>query len=194
MRMTRPSSPAPGSLKKHVGFWLRFVSNHVSHAFARKLLKSGVTVAEWVILREMFGEAETSPGLVAGRIGMTRGAITKLADRLIAKSLMVRKADPADLHPKERVVLRTPEDRALILQLLALPDAMSAAEDKRAPNILCDYAFNLAQTFSRFYATHHILSETDAALRGTWLGLCGLSLATMTKVLDLLGIEVPPRM
>ena len=37
---------------------------------------------------------------------------------------------------------------------------------KRAPNILCDYAFTLAQNFSRFYAAHHILSETDTELRG----------------------------
>ncbi|MBS0273428.1 MAG: arginine--tRNA ligase [Proteobacteria bacterium] len=107
---------------------------------------------------------------------------------------ILRKADPEDLNLAERAVLRTPEDRALILQLLALPNAMSAAEEKRAPNILCDYAFNLAQEFSRFYSTHHILSETDATLRATWLGLCGLTLATMTKVLDLLGIEIPPRM
>ena len=41
-----------------------------------------------------------------------------------------------------------------------------AAEDKRAPNILCDYAFTLAQEFSRFYAEHHILSESDAAVAG----------------------------
>ncbi|HEY7979751.1 MAG TPA: arginine--tRNA ligase [Rhizomicrobium sp.] len=107
---------------------------------------------------------------------------------------ILRKADPKDLNPAERAILRTPEDRALILLLLALPDAMVAAEEKRAPNILCDYAFNLAQAFSRFYSTHHILSEQDAALRASWLGLCGLTLATMTKVLDLLGIEIPPRM
>jgi arginyl-tRNA synthetase len=107
---------------------------------------------------------------------------------------ILRKADPKDLAPAERAILRTPEDRALILQLLTLPDAMVAAEDKRAPNILCDYAFNLAQTFSRFYSTHHILSESDPALRASWLGLCGLTLAAMTKVLDLLGIEVPARM
>jgi arginyl-tRNA synthetase len=107
---------------------------------------------------------------------------------------ILRKADPKDLAPASRAILRTPEDRALILQLLTLPDAMAAAEDKRAPNILCDYAFNLAQAFSRFYAAHHILSEPDAALRGSWLGLCGLTLATTTKVLDLLGIEVPARM
>ncbi len=107
---------------------------------------------------------------------------------------ILRKAAPADLHPAERVVLHSPEERALILQLLELPDAMASVEAKRAPNILCDYAFTLAQTFSRFYSEHHILSETDAVLRGTRLGLCGLTLVTMTKVLDLLGIEVPARM
>ena len=65
---------------------------------------------------------------------------------------------------------------------------------KRAPNILCDYAFTLAQEFSRFYAEHHILSETDARLRAARLGLCGLTLAVLTKVLGLLGIEIPARM
>jgi arginyl-tRNA synthetase len=91
-------------------------------------------------------------------------------------------------------ILNSPEERALALQLLALTDAMAAAEDKRAPNILCDYAFELAQRFSRFYAAHHILSESDAGLKAARLSLCGLVLAVMTKVLDLLGIEVPERM
>jgi arginyl-tRNA synthetase len=90
--------------------------------------------------------------------------------------------------------LPSPEERALALHLLALPDAMASAEDKRAPNILCDYAFELAQGFSRFYAAHHILSESDAAIRAARLGLCAQVLAVLTKVLDLLGIEVPERM
>ncbi|MDE2631284.1 MAG: hypothetical protein KGM97_09880, partial [Alphaproteobacteria bacterium] len=50
------------------------------------------------------------------------------------------------------------------------------------------------QVFSRFYAEHHILSETDAALRAARLGLCGLTLAALSKALDLLGIEIPSRM
>ncbi len=36
------------------------------------------------------------PSRLADEIGMTRGAITKLADRLIAKSLIVRKANRDD--------------------------------------------------------------------------------------------------
>ena len=90
--------------------------------------------------------------------------------------------------------IRSQEERKLVLHLLALPEAMAAAEAKRAPNILAEYAFELAQTFSRFYSEHHIMSETDTALRAARLGLCGLTLSVSTKVLGLLGIEVPARM
>jgi arginyl-tRNA synthetase len=107
---------------------------------------------------------------------------------------ILRKAEPKDLTPAARATLTSPEERALILQLLGLADAMAGAEAKRAPNILCEYAFELAQSFSRFYAAFHILSESDDALRAARLGLCGLTLAALTKVLGLLGIEVPERM
>jgi arginyl-tRNA synthetase len=90
--------------------------------------------------------------------------------------------------------IHSPQERRLILQLLSLADVLAAAEDKRAPNMLCEYAFELAQNFSRFYGEHHILSEPDAGLRASRLGLCALVLAVLTQVLDLLGIEVPERM
>ena len=97
-------------------------------------------------------------------------------------------------HASSAPVVRSPEERALVLQLLALPEKMEAAEDNRAPNVLCEYVFELAQKFSRFYAEHHILSETDADLRAARLGLCDVTLATLTKVLGILGIEIPERM
>ncbi len=90
--------------------------------------------------------------------------------------------------------VRSAEERKLALQLLSLPDAMTAAELRRAPNLLCDFAFTLAQEFSRFYSEHHILSEKDAALRSARLGLCALTLDVLAKVLDILGIAVPARM
>jgi len=91
-------------------------------------------------------------------------------------------------------VVRSAEERKLVLQLLALSETMEAAEAKRAPNVLCDYTFGLAQEFSRFYSEHHILSEKDAVLRAARLGLCELTLNVIAKVLDLLGIEIPKRM
>jgi arginyl-tRNA synthetase len=98
------------------------------------------------------------------------------------------------LEQASHTIMHSPEERAVILQLLALPEAMASAEDKRAPNILCDYAFDLAQKFSRFYTEHHVLNESDGGLRAARLALCGLTLAALVKVLDILGIEVPERM
>jgi len=90
--------------------------------------------------------------------------------------------------------IHSSEERDLVLQLLSLDDALRSAEEKRAPNILCDYAFTLAQNFSRFYSAHHILSEADTNLRAQRLGLCARVLGVMTQTLDLLGIAVPERM
>jgi arginyl-tRNA synthetase len=103
---------------------------------------------------------------------------------------ILRKAEGASLGAP---AIHSPEERKLILQLLSLGDVLKAAEDKRAPNILCDYAFTLAQNFSRFYAAHHILSEEDQTLRGARLALCARVLDTMTRTLSLLGIAVPER-
>ncbi len=108
-------------LTAHLGYWLRFVSNHVSQAFARKVEARGVTVAEWVVMRDLFDAEAMAPSRLAERIGMTRGAITKLADRLIAKDLVTRAADPAD--GRAQTLALTPAGRALVPELAALADA-----------------------------------------------------------------------
>lgn len=85
-------------------------------------------------------------------------------------------------------------DRELILELSKFPDAVHAAYKGRAPNHLCEFAYNLAQTFSRFYQSCHILSESDPNLRASWLALSQLCLRLMERTLNLLGIEVPEKM
>lgn len=120
MKDTKASSLTVSDLKKHLGFWLRFVSNNVSHAFARKLQASGVTVAEWVVMREMFDDQETSPSLLAERIGMTRGGVSKLVDRLVGKNLITR-TDRADDRRFQSIAL-TAAGRRLVPQLATLAD------------------------------------------------------------------------
>jgi len=108
-------------LEAHLGYWLRFVSNHVSHAFQRKLELRGVTVAEWVVLRDVYGEAGISPSEVADRLGMTRGAISKLVDRLAEKGLVEREAVAKDRRYQS--IRLTSDGRALVPELAALADA-----------------------------------------------------------------------
>ena len=84
------------ALVDHAGYWLRYVSNHVSHAFARKVEAQGVTVAEWVLLRLMLQQGPASPSQIAAAAGMTRGAVSKLVDRLCRKGLAVRESSKSD--------------------------------------------------------------------------------------------------
>ncbi|MBV9332203.1 MAG: arginine--tRNA ligase [Alphaproteobacteria bacterium] len=108
-------------------------------------------------------------------------------------SSILRKAE-ADGMPVAGPTIRSDEERKLSVRLLAMPDIFAAAEEKRAPNLLCDFAFALSQEFARFYNVHHILSEQDATLRASRLGLCKLAMTVLTDVLDVLGVEVPARM
>lgn len=115
---------AVSDLTTHLGFWLRAVSNHVSHAFAAKLTTKDVTVAEWVVMRTLYGKDPMPPSQVAKEIGMTRGAITKLADRLAAKSLIVRRASREDR--RAQTLALTPQGSRLVPELAALADRNDA--------------------------------------------------------------------
>ena len=114
--------PQPISdLKAHTGFWLRYVSNHVSQAFARKVEELGVTVAEWVILRELYGPDTAAPSELAERTGLTRGAVSKLGDRLIAKKLISRAFSTEDR--RWQTLALTAAGRRLVPRLAKLADA-----------------------------------------------------------------------
>ena len=110
----------PAALESHIGYWLRMVSNHVSLSFARKTEGSGVTVAEWVMLREIYEAGETSPSRLAASSGLTRGAVSKLVDRLVRKKLATRAE--ADEDRRWQDVKLTVAGRALVPTLAALAD------------------------------------------------------------------------
>jgi len=111
-------------LETHLGYWLRFVSNHVSHAFSLKLQARDVTVAEWVVLREMFDLRDIQPSALADRLGMTRGAVSKLADRLAAKELIAR--TPSTQDRRQQTLSLTVGGRRLVPALSALADRNDA--------------------------------------------------------------------
>lgn len=117
--MDKPKPPV-SSLDLHLGYWLRMVSNHVSHTFSRKLEHSGVTVAEWVVLRKLLELGPSAPSQLAEALGMTRGAISKLDDRLLAKALVEIRSSPSD--GRQQIVSLSARGRALVPRLAALAD------------------------------------------------------------------------
>jgi len=109
------------------------------------------------------------------------------------KSILA-KAKEQGLVPGALALGSGAEERALAVTLLLWSDEVWAAYEARAPHILADYVFELAQVFSQFYHANHILSESDAARRGSHLALAEITLSVLESGLDLLGIVTPERM
>jgi DNA-binding MarR family transcriptional regulator len=120
----KPKELVISSLQDHAGYWLRFVSNHVSYAFGRKLAATDITVAEWVVLREMYDAESMAPSLLAESVGLSRGAISKLVDRLFHKKLLTR--IERDDDRRFQTIALTEAGRKLVPKLAALADQNEA--------------------------------------------------------------------
>jgi DNA-binding MarR family transcriptional regulator len=116
-----PPKKVVSDLHHHLGYWLRVVSNAVSHSFARRVEREGVTVAEWVFLRVLYGADWVAPSRLAEHMGMTKGAISKLAERLLEKDLVQREAHPHD--GRAHMLALTSAGRTLVPRLARIADA-----------------------------------------------------------------------
>jgi arginyl-tRNA synthetase len=109
------------------------------------------------------------------------------------KSILRRAAD-ADLAAGSVVSPSVDAERALMLRLVRLPEILGRAADLRGPNVIAEYAYDVATDFSRFYEHCHILNEPDRLRQASWLTLLDTTLRTLALLLDLLGIDIPERM
>lgn len=107
-------------LTKHTGYWMRMVSNAVSYDFARKIAAEDVTVAEWVFMRSLYDAEALAPSTLAEKMGMTKGAISKLADRLLAKGLVGRTDNERD--KRAHSLFLTEDGRSKVPRLASLAD------------------------------------------------------------------------
>lgn len=92
------------------------------------------------------------------------------------------------------VQLTTPQERAVALQLLRLPEALDAAATDYLPHLLTAYLWDLCKAMSRFYDECPVLTAETPALRDSRLLLVDLVGRTIQQTLEILGIRVVERM
>jgi arginyl-tRNA synthetase len=93
----------------------------------------------------------------------------------------------------DRTVVMEPSERALMLRLDSMGPAVWISMEKREPHRLCQYLYELARDFTRFYEACPVLDSGDPA-RGNRLALCELAARTLRLGLELLGIAAPENM
>ena len=85
------------------------------------------------------------------------------------------------------------DEIALVRQILAYPEVVADASEKREPHRLAHYLLEFARAFHAFYNGHRVVSD-DAELTATRLRLVMAVRHVLANCLGLLGIEAPERM
>src|SRR5690625_3268718 len=84
-------------------------------------------------------------------------------------------------------------ERSLILMLDRFATAVHTVGHTLEPHTLCNYAYDLARTFTEFYDACAVLTS-QGEVRDRRLALVDLTKRTLAHVLELLGIAAPERM
>ncbi len=103
-----------------------------------------------------------------------------------------RKAESGNL--KAEIKLAAPEELTLAKHLLTFGLTLEAVAEEFRPNYLCNYLFELASHFMRFFENCPVLKADDEATRNSRLALCDLTAQVLKQGLETLGIEVVEQM
>jgi len=108
-------------------------------------------------------------------------------------SILKKAGVPAD-QPLLLTGVYTDSERELLLKILMGGDVFQRTLAEKAPNYLCEDAYQLANSFSKFYHDNRIIDEPDEAKKQSWLALISLVRQVLCNHLDLLGIETVEHM
>jgi arginyl-tRNA synthetase len=87
-----------------------------------------------------------------------------------------------------------PSERRLIKKLVAFPDEIAEAAERRAPHRIAGYALELAQDFTGFYEQCKVIGATPAAVESFRVALSRAAQRTIATSLGLLGVSAPESM
>ena len=85
-------------------------------------------------------------------------------------------------------------ERKLIQQLVAFPDEVAEAAERRAPHRIATYALELAQAFTAFYRDCRVVGATPDAVESFRIALSVTAKQTIAAALELLGVSAPEMM
>jgi arginyl-tRNA synthetase len=91
------------------------------------------------------------------------------------------------------VVLTEPAEHALAAKLLDFADSITLAAEEYRPHYLCQYLFELATIFHKFYEACPVLTA-QPSVRDSRLVLCNFTARTLWQGLNLLGIDTVEQM
>ncbi len=110
------------------------------------------------------------------------------------KSLQRKDHDGSIEHRMDEYDAVAPQEKHLLLLLMAYPRVLEESTESYNPSNLAGYLYQLAKAFHKFYHDIRILSAETAAARGFRLQLSQSVARVLESGMNILGISMPERM
>ena len=81
-----------------------------------------------------------------------------------------------------------------MLELLKFGDVIVQAYKDNAPHKICQYIYEMADAFNRFYHENKIMGEENEERQKSLIALLVLVKNVLEKCIDLLGFDAPEKM
>ena len=85
-------------------------------------------------------------------------------------------------------------EKSLQLSLCKCSEVLENAFGETAPHKICQYIYELSNSFNKFYHETKIIAEEDASRQAGYIALIMLAKKVLEQCIDLLGFEAPDRM
>lgn len=99
-----------------------------------------------------------------------------------------------DILYKNTIQMTQPIEHTLAIKIAQFPDVVHSIAQNLNLHALCEYLYDLASTFHRFYEQCPVLTDPDTKVQQSRLLLCDLTARTLKLGLSLLGIKVTEKM
>lgn len=86
------------------------------------------------------------------------------------------------------------EELNIYVKLIELTKVIDNAFNEKSLSYICDYLFNLANLYNKFYSEHNIINETDNDKKESYLGLSKLTYNVIKELLNVLAIDMIEKM
>ncbi len=97
-------------------------------------------------------------------------------------------------EPEKLLVPVQDSETGLYLTLCKFADTMEAAYSERAPHKICQFIYELSESFNHFYHENKILANEDEERKASYIQLLVLVKNVLEQCIELLGFSAPDRM
>lgn len=109
------------------------------------------------------------------------------------KSLLA-KAKEEKIDYEKVLTISDDFQRNIMISLLNINNVLNKSFESYSLNDICEHLYKITNIYNNFYYQNRILTETDKEKRESWLTLTKIVYDNNSKMLNILGINIPERM